>query len=256
MIRRIAIAALMLAALSAAPASRAQDEQGPPLLDGQFSFDSFFGTIDLPAAQRGLQIYTEVCSTCHALDELSYHDIEGLGYSEEQAKSYAANFKVADIKDDGSPTQRTALPSDKFVHPFPNEAAARSANNGAVPPDLALVVKARKGGANYVYSLLQGFSDPPAGMKMNAGMNYNKYFTAGSGQIAMPQPLQDASVTYADKSPNDLKSEAHDVVTFLEWAANPELNARKQMGVKVLIFLVVMTGILYFAKRGIWHDVH
>jgi len=254
MIRRMALAALALATLSTA--ALAQEEGSAPLLDGKFSFDSFFGTIDLAAAQRGLQLYTEVCSTCHALDELSYRDIGELGYTEAEVKAYAAQFKVPDVKDDGTPTERPARPSDPFVHPFPNEKAARSANNGAAPPDLALIVKARKGGADYVYSLMQGFGDPPAGMKMNAGMNYNKYFAAGGGQIAMPQPLQDDSVKYADGTKATLEQEAHDVATFLEWAANPELNARKQMGVKVLIFLVVLTGILYVAKRRIWHDVH
>lgn len=256
MFRLTALAALAFAALSAAPLALAEEEAAPPLLDGKFSFDSFFGTIDLAAAQRGLQIYTEVCSTCHAVDELSYRDIAELGYTEDQVKAYAAKFKVPDLKDDGTPTERPARPSDRFIRPFPNELAARNANNGALPPDLALIVKARKGGANYVHSLLQGFEDPPAGMKMNAGMSYNKYYTAGAHQIAMPQPLQDGSVTFADGSPNDLAHEAYDVVTFLEWAANPELNVRKQMGVKVLIFLVVLTGILYVAKRRIWHDVH
>jgi ubiquinol-cytochrome c reductase cytochrome c1 subunit len=254
MIRRFAFAALAVAVLGAAPVAIADDEEAP-LLDGKFSFDSLFGTIDLAAAQRGLQVYKEVCSTCHGLYELSYRNIEDLGYTEAQAKAFAADYKVADVKDDGTPTERPAKPSDKFVRPFPNDLAARAANNGALPPDLALIVKARDGGANYVYSIMQGYGTPPAGMNMADGMNYNKYF-AGTHQIAMPQPLQDGSVKFADGSPSDLASEAHDVATFLEWAANPELNARKQMGTKVLIFLVVMAGLLYVGKRRIWADVH
>jgi ubiquinol-cytochrome c reductase cytochrome c1 subunit len=252
MMRRFAFAVAASAALSVAPAAFA--EEGPALLDGKFSFDSMLGTIDMASAQRGLQIYTEVCSTCHALKELSYRNIAELGYTEEQVKAYASQHKVPDLKDDGTPMERPAVPSDRFVHPFPNDLAARAANNGALPPDLALIVKARHGGADYVYSLLQGYQDPPAGMKMNEGMNYNKFFPGN--QIAMPQPLTDGAVKYADGTKATLEQEAHDVTTFLEWAAEPELNERKQLGVKVLIFLVVMAGILYVAKRKVWHDVH
>jgi ubiquinol-cytochrome c reductase cytochrome c1 subunit len=255
MIRRFALAAVAVVALSAGSSSLAE-EAAPKLLDGHFSFDTMLGTIDLAAAQRGLQIYKEVCSACHALEELSYRNIAELGYTEDQVKAFAADYKVADLKDDGTPTERPAKPSDRFVKPFPNVLAARAANNGALPPDLALIVKARKGGANYVYSLLQGYEDPPADFKMNDGMNYNKMYAAGNHQIAMPQPLQDGSVTYADGSPNDLAHEAHDVATFLEWAANPDLNERKQMGFKVLVFLVVMSVVLYFGKIRIWRDVH
>ena len=254
MIRRIGLAALGAAALAMGQAATAQEE--PALLDGHFSFDSFFGTIDKADAQKGLQIYKEVCSTCHALKELSYRDIEELGYSEEQAKSFASDYKVADVKDDGSPTERPALPADRFVHPFPNDQAARAANNGAAPPDLALIVKARNGGANYVYSILQGYGATPSGVTVNPGMNYNKFFAAGNFQIAMPQPLTDGAVTFADGSKNDLQHEAYYIATFLEWASNPELNERKQLGVKVLIFLVVMTGILFAAKRKIWEKLH
>jgi ubiquinol-cytochrome c reductase cytochrome c1 subunit len=255
MFRGFALSALAIAALLVAPGTRAEEE-APSLLDGHFSFDAWNGTIDIAAAQRGLQIYKEVCSNCHGVYELSYRNIAELGYSEDQVKAFAADYKVPDLKDDGTPTERTAKPSDRFVRPFPNDLAARAANNGALPPDLALIVKSRKGGANYVYSILQGYIDPPADFAMNPGMNYNKYFISGNHQIAMPQPLQDGSVTFADGSPNDLAHEAHDVATFLEWAANPELNVRKQMGEKVMIFLIVMAIVLYIAKRKIWSDVH
>ena len=123
-----------------------------------------------------------------------------------------------------------------------------------MPPDLALIAKSRKGGANYVYSILQGYKTAPADMKMSDGMNYNVYFPGN--QIAMPQPLQDGSVTFADGTPNNLQQEAKDVATFLEWAANPELAQRKEMGVRVMLFLLVLAGVLYFAKRNIWKDVH
>jgi ubiquinol-cytochrome c reductase cytochrome c1 subunit len=256
MVRRIVTAAAALFALSAASVGLGAEEAALPLLDGKFSFDTTFGTIDMAAAQRGLQIYTEICSNCHMLKELSYRNIAELGYTEDQVKAYAANYKVPDLKDDGTVIQRTAKPSDKFVHPFPNDLAARAANNGALPPDLALIVKSRKGGANYVYSLMQGYEDPPADVKMNDGAYYNKYFVAGAHQIGMPQPLQDDAVKYADGSKADLASEAHDVATFLEWAANPELNQRKQMGIQVLIYLFILTVVLYIAKRIIWRNAH
>ena len=255
MIRRFAFGgALALAALVLAPAIRAADET--PLPQVSFSFEGPFGTLDKAAAQRGLQIYTEVCSTCHGLYEQSYRNIEELGYSEEQAKAYAAQHQVPDINDNGEAIQRPARPSDKFVRPFPNEKAARAANNGAYPPDLALITKSREGGVNYVYSLLQGYKDAPADVKLADGQYYNIYFTAGGEKIGMPQPLTDGAVTFEGGAPNDLKSEAHDVATFLAWAAEPEQDARKRLGVRVMLFLIVLTGALYYAKRKIWADVH
>ena len=140
----------------AAPVAHAQEAAAEvPLLKGDWSFDGIFGTIDKQSAQRGLQIYKEVCSNCHGLYEMSYRNIAALGYSDEQVKNFAAQYQVADTNDDGAVIQRPAKPSDKFVRPFPNEKAARAANNGAYPPDLALIEKSREGGADYVYSLLQ-----------------------------------------------------------------------------------------------------
>jgi ubiquinol-cytochrome c reductase cytochrome c1 subunit len=248
-------AAVLFGTMLAVPQARADESAVPPMMNGDFSFNQPLGQIDMAAAQRGFQIYREVCSTCHALVEMSYQDLSGLGYTDDQIRAIAADAKVADIKDDGTPTERPAKPSDRIARPFPNEKAARAANNGAAPPDLALIVNAREGGANYVYSILQGFKDPPHDFKMADGMNYNVYFANGNQQIAMPQPLQDASVTYADGSKNDLQHEAHDVATFLEWASNPELNERKRMGVMVLIFLGVLVGVLVIGKRHIWKDV-
>ena len=241
----------------AAPVAHAQEAAAEPaLLKGDWSFDGIFGTIDKASAQRGLQIYKEVCSTCHGLYEMSYRNIAALGYSEEQTKNFAAQFEVADTNDDGAPIQRPAKPSDKFVRPFPNEKAARAANNGAYPPDLALIEKSREGGADYVYSLLQGYKDAPADVKLSDGQYYNIYFTAGGEKIGMPQPLTDGAVTFADGAPNDLKSEAHDIATFLAWAAEPEQDARKRLGARVMLFLIVLTGALYYPKRKIWAKVH
>jgi len=179
-----------------------------------------------------------------------------LGYSDEQVKNFAAQYQVADTNDDGAVIQRPAKPSDKFVRPFPNEKAARAANNGAYPPDLALIEKSREGGADYVYSLLQGYKDAPADVKLSDGQYYNIYFSAGGQKIGMPQPLTDGAVTFADGAPNDLKSEAHDIATFLAWAAEPETDARKRLGARVMLFLIILTGALYYSKRKIWAKVH
>jgi len=262
MIRRFLFGAALAvtAAVSlplAIPAAQAQDEAAEPaLLKADWSFSGIFGTVDKAAAQRGLQIYKEVCSNCHGLYEMSYRNIAALGYSEEQVKNFAAQFQVNDLNDEGSVIQRPAKPSDKFVLPFPNERAARAANNGAYPPDLALIVKAREGGVEYIYSLMQGYHDAPANVKLADGQYYNIYFTAGGQKIGMPQPLTDGAVAFADGAPNDLKSEAYDVATFLAWAAEPEQDARKRLGVRVMLFLIVLTGALYYAKRKIWADVH
>jgi ubiquinol-cytochrome c reductase cytochrome c1 subunit len=241
----------------AVPVAHAQEAAAEPaLLKGDWSFSGIFGTVDKAAAQRGLQIYKEVCSNCHGLYEMSYRNIAALGYSEEQVKNFAAQYQVNDIGDDGSVIQRPAKPSDKFVRPFPNEKAARAANNGAYPPDLALIVKSREGGVNYVYSILQGYKEPPADVKLADGQYYNIYFAAGGQKIGMPQPLTDGAVTFEGGAPNDLKNEAHDVATFLAWAAEPEQDARKRLGVRVMLFLIVLTGALYYGKRKIWADLH
>ncbi len=151
--------------------------------------------------------------------------------------------------------QRPGRASDKFVAPFANEQAARAALNGALPPDLSLIVKALEGGPSQVFGILTGYRDPPPpGFKLGDGMYYDLYFPGH--QIAMPQPLAGSDVTYADGAKPTLEQEAQDVVTFLAWAAEPTMEERKYTGTKVLIFLVFMTGLLFGAKRKIWADVH
>lgn len=246
----LAAAVALLGGLAALPAE-AQEAPKPP--HESWSFEGPFGTFDRAAAQRGFQVYKEVCSACHALQHAYYRDLRGIGLSEEQVKAIAAEVTVPDIGDDGQPIERPALPSDHFKSPFPNEKAARAANNGAAPPDLSLIVKARAGGPDYVYGILTGYSSPPANMKMSDGMNYNKYFPGH--QIAMPPPLSDGRVTYADGTPASVNQMAHDVVTFLSYIAAPETEQRKALGVKIVLFLVLMTAVTYAVKRKVWADV-
>ncbi len=249
--RAAILAGFALLAL-AAPAG-AQDQ--PPVPRQSWSFDGPFGTYDRAAAQRGFQVYDVVCAHCHSMKLLHYRDLAGIGYNDDEIKAIAASKQVTDgPNDQGEMFQRPGRPFDAFVAPFANEQAARAALSGALPPDLSLIVKAREGGADYVDALLQGYKSPPPGMKMVENMQYNEYFLGH--QIAMPAPLAGSDVQYADGTKPTLTQEAHDVATFLAWASEPTMEERKYTGAKVLIFLVVMTGVLYGAKRQIWADVH
>ena len=251
-----ALAILVVAALGLtfAGGARAQEE-APPVPHQQWPFEGVFGTYDRAALQRGFQVYKEVCSVCHPVKHLYYRDLEELGYSEDQVKGIAAQAQVTDgPNDQGEMFQRPARPSDPIPGPFPNDQAARVANNGALPPDLSLIAKAREGGPDYVYAILTGFKDAPAGFKMNKNMYYDEYF-AGH-QIAMPPPLSPDQVQFTDGSPSTVPQMAHDVVSFLSWAAEPTLDERHRMGFKVFLFLIVATGVFYAAKRKIWSRVH
>jgi ubiquinol-cytochrome c reductase cytochrome c1 subunit len=249
---------LALAAALSLVAGIAQAQEAdttPPLPNPGWSFTGVFGTFDRATLQRGFQIYSEICSNCHSMNLLHYRDLSALGYKDEEIKAIAAQKQVtAGPNDKGDMFQRPARPQDAFVAPYPNEQAARAAHNGALPPDLSLIVKARAGGPNYCYGILTGFEDAPANFKLNDGMSYDLYFPGH--QIAMPQQLQDGSVTFADGTSSALPAEAHDVCTFLAWAAEPTMEARKETGAKVMLFLFVMAGLLYGAKRKIWASLH
>lgn len=233
--------------------ARAEEAPAPPHQD--WSFNGVFGTFDRASAQRGFQVYKEVCANCHSLRLLSYRNLRGLGYSEDEVKAIASQYQVTDgPNDQGEMYRRPALPSDRFVAPFANEQAARAANNGAYPPDLSVITKAREGGADYIYAFLTGFGEPPADITLMPGMNYNLYFPGH--QVAMPNILTDNAVTYQDGTPATKQQEAWDVVNFLMWTAEPHMEARKEMGVKVVLFLLVFTGMMYAVKRKVWADVH
>ena len=253
---RSLLAATLATGLAAIPLSSApRAQEAPTPVPQHWSFDGLFGTYDLEAAQRGFKVYSQVCANCHAMHLLHYRDLEGIGLRDDEIKAVAAGFTVPQgLNDDGTPKEGPGTPANQFRSPFPNDLASRSANGGALPPDLSLIVNAREGHADYVYGILTGFADAPAGFTLQSGMNYNKMFPGH--QIAMPQPLHDDQVTYDDGTPASLEQEARDVVTFLAWAANPELVARKRIGVRMILFLVVMTGLTYAAKRKVWSDAH
>ena len=245
------IGGALLGALTAGPVLA---NESIVLPKNDFSFNGPFGSIDKAAAQRGYQVYKEVCASCHAMKQMYFRNLEGIGLTAEQVKIVAASYDVATIGDDGQPTERKGLPSDHFKAPYPNEKAARAALNGALPPDLSVIVKARENGPDYVVALMTGYAEPPAGMKMGDGMNYNKFYPGH--QIAMVAPLVDGRVDYTDGTKATVRQMATDVVTFLEYAAEPEQETRKRMGIKIVLFLAVLTGLTYVVKRQIWSDVH
>ncbi len=226
-----------------------------PLKHVDWAFDGIFGKVDKPSAQRGFQIYKEVCSACHGLKRVAFRNLQDIGFSEGEVKALAAGYQIHDGPNDaGDMFDRPGKPSDYFPSPFANDNAARASNGGALPPDLSLIVKARHDGGNYVYSILTGYGDAPADVHMAEGMHYNAYFPGN--QIAMPAPLSDDRVSYEDGTKATLDQEARDVVTFLQWAAEPEMEARKEMGLKVLAFLFIFTAFAYIAKRNLWRKLH
>jgi ubiquinol-cytochrome c reductase cytochrome c1 subunit len=244
--------AAALAALAAGPAAAAEE---PALPHVAWSFDGLFGTYDKAALKRGFEVYRQVCSNCHAMHLLAYRDLGDIGYTPDEVKEIAASVQITDGPNDaGEMYERPGRASDRFRSPFANDAAARAANNGALPPDLSLMAKARVGGPDYIHAILTGYGDPPADMKMQEGMNYNQYFPGH--QIAMPAPLADGTATYPDGTKATLDQETKDVADFLMWAAEPKLDARKHMGVKVMLFLVALALMLYAVKRKVWAAVH
>jgi cytochrome c1 len=224
--------------------------------DQSWSWSGPFGTFDRAALRRGLQVYAEVCAGCHSLDMVHYRDLASIGFSEDEIKAFASDYELTDGPDDeGEMFERAAKPSDRFVGPFANQQAARASNSGAFPPDLSLMLKARKNGANYVYALMTGYEEEaPDGVEVMDGMSYNHYFPGN--QIAMAPPIDDDMVEYADGTQPTKEQISHDIVTFLAWTAEPELEERKGLGLKVMIFLVVLTGMLYGLKRKIWANLH
>ncbi len=236
----------------------AGDAPEPPAQD--WSFSGPFGTYDRAALQRGYKVYSEVCAACHSMKRVYFRNLEALGYNENQIKNIASNYTVTDGPNaDGDMFERAARLSDPFPSPFPNKQAAKAAN-GVYPPDLSLITKARAHGADYIYAVLTGYEEAPHefiehnGGPLSDGQYYNKYMPGHV--IAMAPPLSSDQVAYEDGSPTTVEQYAHDVSHFLTWAAEPEMEDRKRLGIQVLLFLLVFTGIMYGVKKKIWADVH
>ncbi len=279
LVSRIAGIAVAFGLIMSGTAFAAEDEAPTPHYplikpkNVEWSFGGPFGKWDIGQLQRGLKVYTEVCAACHSMNLVAYRSLSALGYSNDQIKAYAAEYEVTDGPDDeGEMFQRPAIPSDQFVGPYPNVQAAKAANNGAAPPDFSLLAKSRvplrgfpyyvfdvftmyaENGPDYIYSLLTGYVDAPANVEVPENANYNPYFLSGSA-LAMAAPLSDDVVDYDDGSPQTVDQYAKDVAAFMMWAAEPDLVSRKAMGFKVMIFLLIFSGLLYFTKKRIWSSV-
>lgn len=252
--------AIALAALTAgAVAIAAESTVKPKHLS--WHFQGPFGTYDRAAAQRGFQVYKEVCAACHSLSLVAYRNLTALGLTENQVKAIAAEVQVPDIADDGSAIERPARPSDRFKKPFPNELAAAAANGGKAPPDLSVMIKARPNGPDYMVALMTGYVPfeklTPAQVKefgITKDDNFNLYFPGH--RIAMPPPLSDDKVTYVDGTKATVEQMSRDVTEFLAWASEPHLEDRNRTGVRVILFLLALAGLMYAVKRQVWSDKH
>ena len=233
------------------------EESSHKLLSESWSFKGFFGKFDRASLQRGYQVYIEVCSACHSMKYLSYRNLSEPGgpeFTEAQAKAIASNFEVTDgPNSEGEMFTRPAKLSDKFVMPYENDQAAAAANGGAYPPDMSVLVKARKGGADYIYSLLLGYEEPPTGVELDDGVYYNKFMYGN--KIKMSAPLSEGLVEYSDGTEATSEQMAKDVVSFLMWSAEPHLEARHKTGFRVIIYLIILTVLVYLSMKKIWSRI-
>jgi ubiquinol-cytochrome c reductase cytochrome c1 subunit len=274
----LALAALGFA-LVAGPALASSSHLEPK--DVHWSFDGPFGRFDKQQLQRGYKVYREVCSACHAMDMVYFRNLGQAGgpfydpkypnpNDNPYVKALAKDLQVDDVDSEtGDAIKRPATSADHFPNPFPNEAAARASNGGALPPDLSVIAKAREGGPSYIYSLLAGYTNPPAGLTVPPGQNYNPYFagdlssfwsgahdkTPPGGFLAMPPQLAANKVTFDDGSPSTIDQQAKDVAAFLAWAAEPKMEERKRFGLGAMVYLLILTGLLYASYRKIWRNV-
>lgn len=236
-----------------------------------WTFAGPFGHWDIGQLQRGLKVYTEACAVCHSMNLVSMRSLTDLGYSVEQVQAFAAQYQVQDGPDaSGEMFERPGTPSDRFPAPFPNPEAAAAANNGAVPPDFSLLAKARavergfptfvfdiftqyqEAGVDYIHALLLGYGEEPsAELEIQPGTYYNPYFIAGPA-LAMPPPISDGQVEYADGAPETIDQYSRDVAAFMMWAAEPHLVERKATGFVVMIFLVIFAVMMFLVKRRVW----
>ena len=254
---RILRSLILFLLISIFPINLIAAERTHELLNPGWSFKGFFGKFDRASLQRGYQVYTEVCAACHSMKYLSYRNLYEPGgpeFSKEQAKIIASQFELTDgPNSDGEMFTRAARLSDNFVGPYENMQAATAANGGAYPPDMSVLVKARKGGADYIYSLLLGYEEPPEGITLDDGVYYNKYM-AGN-KIKMSNPLSEDIVTYLDGTKATEEQMAKDVTSFLAWSAEPHLEARHKIGFRALVYLFIMTVLVYFSMKKLWSRI-
>ena len=236
---------------------QANAAENADLLKEEWSFKGLFGRFDRGSLQRGYQVYNEVCAGCHSIKYLTYRNLSEKGgpeFSIAQAKAMAASFEVIDgPNSDGEMFTRPAKLSDKFVMPYENKKAAEAANGGAYPPDMSVLAKARSGGVDYIYSILLGYEDPPSGITLDDGVYYNKYMYGNN--IKMAKPLSEDIVEYADGTKATEEQMAKDVTTFLMWAAEPHLEARHKMGFKAILYLIILTVLVYFSMKKVWSRI-
>jgi len=236
---------------------KVEAEESKEFLKVEWSFKGLFGKFDRASLQRGYQVYAEVCASCHSMKHLSYRNLAEKGgpeFSEDQAKAIASNFELTDgPNSDGEMFTRPAKLSDKFVKPYQNIEEAKASNGGSYPPDMSVLVKARSGGANYIYSVLLGYDDPPSDITIDDGVYYNTYMTGN--KIMMPNPLSEGLVEYNDGTKATEEQMAKDVATFLAWAAEPHLEARHKIGFKAIIYLIILTILAYFSMKRLWSRV-
>ena len=219
-----------------------------------WTFEGIFGRYDDLSLQRGLQIYQEICSACHGMKRLRFRELKDLGFAEDQIKKYSETFEIVDGPNElGEMFTRPGEPSDTFVSPYKNKEEAKASFNGVYPPDLSLLTKAMKDGPDYIYSLLTGYEDPPKDFELTDGLYYNPYHDGKV--IAMPPPLYDDAIEYIDVTNASLHQLSYDTVNFLNWAAEPELEKRKSMGIKVVLFLIVLTALLYVTMKETWSRI-
>ena len=229
-------------------------EEAMSLKKQNWSFGGIFGRYDNSTLQRGLQIYQEVCSACHGMKRLRFRELRDLGFTDGQIKIYAETFEILDGPNElGEMFIRPGEPSDTFVSPYKNKEEAKASFGGSYPPDLSLLTKAIKNGPDYIYSLLTGYEDPPKEFKLTDGLYYNPYYDGKV--IAMPPPLYDNAIEYIDGTNASLDQLSYDIVHFLNWAAEPKLQQRKSLGLKVLLFLIVLTLLLYVTMKEIWSRI-
>ncbi|MFG1418603.1 cytochrome c1 [Xanthobacter sp. V0B-10] len=274
-IRSILFGAAAAALLLAAPASAAEGGHDDRPHRLSWSFAGPFGTYDTAQLQRGFKVFKEVCASCHSANFLHFRNLAqpgGPSFTEAQVKQIASEYQITDGPNDaGDMFQRPGRPSDAWPAPFPNDQAARASNGGALPPDMSVLAKARsyhvgfpgfitdafiqyqEHGVDYIHAVLTGYAEPPEGVTVQSGLHYNKYFPGN--QIAMPKPLSDGQVEYTDGAPQTVDQYATDVAAFLMWVAEPHLDTRKRIGFQVIIFLIVLSGLLYFTKKKVWKNV-